>query len=111
MMTDDAAIALLSSIIADLGLALEAPLTLDADLKRLGIDSIDLLDVLFEVNERCGLALTVDDLLMRRDASRVATLVASITVAMAGRGGRGGGAATSPGGGEPVGADGTGCEE
>jgi acyl carrier protein len=101
--TDDAALALLQSIVDDLGLTLEAPLTLDADLRRLGIDSIDLLDVLFEVNERCGLALTVDDLLVRRDASRVATLVASITTAMAARAARGG---PGPSGGAPVGADG-----
>lgn len=110
-MTHDDALALLATIIAELGLALAAPLTLDADLRRLGIDSIDVLDVLFEVNERCGLALTVDDVLMRRDGSRVATLVASITAAVAVRDGGARGVAAGPGGGEAMRADGTGNEE
>ena len=107
-MTNDDALALLRTIVADLGLRLASPLTLDADLKRdLGIDSIDVLDVLFELNERCGITLTVDDLLARRDASRVATLVASITTAVAARaahtevvGNPGADAIRSPGGNE-----------
>lgn len=79
-MTTDDAVELLRTIIGDLGLEVSAPLTLDADLRRdLGVDSVDFLDILFEVNERCGLALTLEELLEHPDTTKVATVVGCIT--------------------------------
>jgi acyl carrier protein len=78
-MTAEDALAMLVTVIADLRLETAGELTLDADLRHdLGIDSIDFLDVLFEVNARCAVTLTLEDLMQRAEPSRVATLVACI---------------------------------
>lgn len=90
-MTIAAALELLESTIADLGLETAGPLTLEADLRGdLGIDSVDLLDLLFAVNERAGLALTLEQLREHPEATRVETLVHCIRTAVAARAASGG---------------------
>lgn len=77
---------LLRSVVAHLGLDLRAPLTLDADIRHdLGVDSVDLLDILFEVSERSGAAVTLEQLLERPDPTRVRSVVACVAAAIAGR--------------------------
>lgn len=77
------ALAFLTAVIGDLGIPITGAVRLDADLRQdLGVDSVDVLDVLFEVNERLGIEIGVDDVRGRPDPTRVATVVALLLAAL-----------------------------
>jgi acyl carrier protein len=79
-------LAVLATVIAELGLAASAPLSPAADLRRdLGVDSVDFLDILFALNERTGLALTLETLHQHPEPTRVATIVAVVEAALRAR--------------------------
>lgn len=74
---------LLRATIARLGLEVVRPVTLDVDLRHdLGIDSVDFLDVLFEVNDRLGIDLTLERVVDSPEPTRMATLVGCILEAL-----------------------------
>jgi acyl carrier protein len=77
-MTRDEAFDLLRAVMARVGVDLDG-MTLETDLRDdLGVDSIDLLDILFELGERCGTAITLEDLVERQEPTRVRTIVACL---------------------------------